>query len=98
MGTMKRFVTGHGGMVGSALVRATEAEGRADLVVRTRSELDLLNQQDVFDFLAAERPDEVVIAAAKVGGIHANETYPAEFIYENLVRSLGRSRCRNPVC
>ena len=85
MGTMKRFVTGHGGMVGSALVRATEAEGRADLVVRTRSELDLLNQQDVFDFLAAERPDEVVIAAAKVGGIHANDTYPAEFIYENLV-------------
>ena len=71
-------------MVGSALVRATETQGEADVLVRTRSELDLLNQRDVFEFLQDEKPDEVVIAAAKVGGIHANNTYPAEFIYENL--------------
>ena len=71
-------------MVGSALVRATEQRGDAELLVRTRAELNLLSQKEVFEFLAAERPDELFIAAAKVGGIHANETYPAEFIYENL--------------
>lgn len=71
-------------MVGSALVRATEERGGVDLLLRTRDELDLQNQKEVFDFLASERPDEVIIAAAKVGGIHANNTYPAEFIYENL--------------
>lgn len=81
-------------MVGSALVRASQPEGRGasakrgpegvELLLRTRSELDLLDQRAVFEFLADERPDEVIIAAAKVGGIHANDTYPAEFIYENL--------------
>jgi len=71
-------------MVGSALVRASEAQGGVDLLLRTREELDLLDQAAVFAFLERERPEEVVIAAAKVGGIHANNTYPAEFIYENL--------------
>jgi len=81
---MKRYIAGHRGMVGSALVRASEAQGGVDLLLRTREELDLLDQAAVFAFLERERPEEVVIAAAKVGGIHANNTYPAEFIYENL--------------
>jgi GDP-L-fucose synthase len=80
----KRYIAGHRGMVGSALVRASKEQGDTELLVRTRAELDLLNQQEVFDFLAAERPDEMIIAAAKVGGIHANNSYPAEFLYENL--------------
>jgi GDP-L-fucose synthase len=71
-------------MVGSALVREAEARGDCELMLRTRRELDLTDQQAVFETLAAEKPDRVVIAAAKVGGIHANDTYPAEFIYENL--------------
>lgn len=71
-------------MVGSALVRASEEQGGVELLLRTREELDLLDQAAVFAFLERERPEEVVIAAAKVGGIHANNTYPAEFIYENL--------------
>ena len=81
---VKRYIAGHRGMVGSELVRATEAQSEVDVLVRTRSELDLLNQKVVLEFLQDEKPDEVVIAAAKVGGIHANDTYPAEFIYENL--------------
>ena len=79
--TMKRLITGHRGMVGSALVRASRD---CEVVTRTREELDLGNQQHVHEFLAQERPDEVVVAAARVGGIHANDTYPAEFLYENL--------------
>ncbi len=82
---MKRiFIAGHRGMVGSALVREAGKRGGYETLTATRSELDLLNQQAVFDYLAQERPDTVVIAAAKVGGIHANSTYPADFIYENL--------------
>jgi len=77
----KLFIAGDRGMVGSALVRA--AAGYEVLTAR-RSELDLLDQRATFDWLAAQRPDVVVIAAAKVGGIHANATYPADFIYENL--------------
>ena len=80
----KTFITGHRGMVGSALVREAEKRGGHDVLTAGRDRLDLLNQQAVFDFLAAEKPDVVIVAAAKVGGIHANATYPADFIYENL--------------
>jgi GDP-L-fucose synthase len=78
------FISGHGGMVGSALVREAARRGGFDLLSVTRSELDLCDQRAVFDFLTKTRPDSVIIAAAKVGGIHANSTYPADFIYENL--------------
>ena len=71
-------------MVGSALVREAETLGGFQLITATRDQLDLCNQGAVFDFLANEKPDIVIIAAAKVGGIHANSTYPADFIYENL--------------
>jgi GDP-L-fucose synthase len=82
---MKVYVAGHRGMVGSAIVRALEKRGHKDIVTRTHAELDLADQQAVRDFYAREKPDHVVLAAAKVGGIHANNTYPAEFIYENLM-------------
>jgi GDP-L-fucose synthase len=84
-GRARVFVAGHRGMVGSAIVQRLEASGRYEIVTRTRSELDLTRQADVEAFLAAARVDHVVLAAAKVGGIHANDTYPAEFIHENLV-------------
>ena len=80
---MKTFISGHRGMVGSALVRKAESLGLETLTA-TRSELDLTSQPEVFAFLADHKPDTVIIAAAKVGGIHANSTYPADFIYENL--------------
>ena len=80
----KIFIAGHRGMVGSALVREAAKRGGFDVITATRSELDLCDQHAVFDYLAGERPDIVIIAAAKVGGIHANSTYPADFIYENL--------------
>ena len=79
------FVAGHAGMVGSAIVRALKARGTDDLITRKHSELDLTSQAAVRAFFEKERPDQVVLAAAKVGGIHANNTYPAEFIYENLM-------------
>jgi len=82
---MKVYVAGHRGMVGSAIVRALEARGERDIVTRTHAELDLADQQAVRAFFAKEKPGHVVLAAAKVGGIHANNTYPAEFIYENLM-------------
>ena len=78
------FVAGHRGMVGAAIVRALQADGYSDLVLRTRSELDLTDQSAVFDFFMVEQPAYVFLAAAKVGGIYANDTYPADFIYENL--------------
>jgi GDP-L-fucose synthase len=81
---MKIYVAGHIGLVGSAIVRAIESDGKHTWIGQTRSELDLLNRKAVFDFLAREKPDAVVIAAAKVGGIHANDTYPVEFLSENL--------------
>jgi nucleoside-diphosphate-sugar epimerase len=81
---MKIYVAGHRGMVGSAIVRTLAARG-VETLVRTRAELDLLDGSAVCRFLAAERPDAVVLAAAKVGGIHANNAYPADFIYENLM-------------
>jgi GDP-L-fucose synthase len=77
------FVTGHRGMVGSALVRSLQ--GKAQVLTATRQQLDLTRQADTEDWLATHRPDVVIIAAAKVGGIHANSTYPADFIYENLM-------------
>jgi GDP-L-fucose synthase len=80
----KLFISGHRGMVGSALVREANRRGGHDLITATRNELDLLDQRAVFDFLASRKPEIVVIAAAKVGGIHANATFPADFIYENL--------------
>jgi GDP-L-fucose synthase len=81
---MKIFIAGHNGMVGSALVRRLERESGVKLVLRSRRELDLISQAAVDAFFAAEKPDVAIVGAAKVGGIHANNTYPAEFIYENL--------------
>ena len=81
---MRAYVAGHRGMVGSAIARSLEADG-AEIVTATRSDLDLADQSAVRSFLARERPDTVIVAAAKVGGIHANNTLPAEFIYENLM-------------
>ena len=81
---MKYYVAGHRGMVGGAILRRLKAEG-AEVVTRTHAELDLTDQAAVRDFMTRERPDAVILAAAKVGGIHANNTYPAEFIYENLM-------------
>ena len=81
----KIYVAGHRGMVGSAIVRALEKQGQTNIVVRTSAELDLTNQQAVRAFFVAEQPDQVYLAAGKVGGIHANNTYPAAFIYENLM-------------
>lgn len=84
--TKKRiYVAGHRGMVGSAIVRALEQRGYTDIVTRTHAELDLLSQAQVEAFFASEKIDEVYLAAAKVGGIHANATYPADFIYQNLM-------------
>jgi GDP-L-fucose synthase len=80
----KLFISGHTGMVGGALVRRFEKEPGVTLVLRTRKELDLTDQAAVRAFYAAEKPDTVIVAAGKVGGIHANNTYPAEFIHENL--------------
>ena len=81
----KIYVAGHLGMVGSAIVTKLSQKGFLNIDVRTRAELDLSNQKDVHNFLKEESPDYVVIAAAKVGGIHANNHYPAEFIYQNLM-------------
>jgi GDP-L-fucose synthase len=81
----KIYVAGHRGMVGSAIVRNLEAEGFTNIVTRTHAELDLTNQAAVRDFFETEKLDQVYLAAAKVGGIHANNTYPAEFIYDNLM-------------
>jgi GDP-L-fucose synthase len=81
----KIYVAGHRGMVGSAIVRNLEAKGFTDIVTRTHAELDLTNQTAVKEFFAIEKPDQVYLAAAKVGGIYANNTFPAEFIYQNLM-------------
>ena len=79
------YVAGHRGMVGAAVVRQLRACGHQNLLVRTRDELDLIYQADVDQFFAEHRPDVVVFAAAKVGGIHANSSFPGEFLYQNLV-------------
>ena len=81
----KIYIAGHNGMVGSAIVRNLRKKGFANIITRSSSELDLTNQHDTYSFLQKERPDYVVISAAKVGGIYANNSYPAEFIYQNLM-------------
>lgn len=80
----KIYIAGHRGLVGSALVRQLKARGYTSLITRTHAELDLTDQAAVYDFFAREKPEYVFLAAAKVGGIHANNTYPAEFIHRNL--------------
>ena len=86
--TPKIYVAGHSGMVGSAIVRKLQADGFNNIVARTHAELDLTNQDAVNAFFKEERPDQVYLAAAKVGGIYANHTYPAEFIYQNLMMEV----------
>jgi GDP-L-fucose synthase len=81
---MKIHIAGHQGMVGAALVRRLSGQAGVTLLLRTRHELDLKDAKACADFYAAERPDVVIVAAAKVGGIHANNTYPAEFLFDNL--------------
>ena len=81
----KIYVAGHRGMVGSAIVRTLQQQGQTNFLTKTHAELDLTNQAAVQAFFAQERPTQVYLAAAKVGGIHANNTYPAEFIYRNLM-------------
>jgi GDP-L-fucose synthase len=81
----KIYVAGHSGLVGSALVRELKKEGYNNLLLRTHDELDLTNQVQVQDFFKKEKPNIVILAAAKVGGIHANNTYPADFMYQNLM-------------
>ena len=81
----KIYIAGHRGLVGSALVRKFQELGCDNLILKTRSELNLLNQQEVADFFAVEKPEYVFLAAAKVGGIGANSTYPADFVYENMM-------------
>ncbi len=83
--TKRIFIAGHNGMVGSALVRLLAQDSNTEIITRTRAQLDLISQQAVADFFADEQVDEVYLGAAKVGGIHANDNYPAEFIYENLM-------------
>jgi GDP-L-fucose synthase len=84
-GAPKIYIAGHRGMVGAAIVRKLENDGVSNVITRTHAELDLTDQRAVRTFFQDERPDQVFLAAAKVGGIHANNTYPAEFIYENLM-------------
>ncbi len=81
----KIYVAGHSGMVGSAIVRILQEQGFRNIVCRAHEELDLINQHEVRSFFEKERPDQVYLAAARVGGIYANNSYPAEFIYQNLM-------------
>ena len=82
---IKIYVAGHKGMVGSSIVRVLKSNGYKNILLRSRSDLNLTNQSEVNFFFQREKPDQVYLAAAKVGGIHANYTYPAEFIYQNLM-------------
>jgi|TARA_B100001964_G_scaffold120546_1_gene133906 GDP-L-fucose synthase len=81
----KIYIAGHRGLVGSAIVRQLKARGFTNLIMRTHKELNLTNQAQVQSFFKQEKPDYVILAAAKVGGIHANNTYPADFIYQNMM-------------
>lgn len=85
MASKKIYLAGHRGMVGSAILRQLQAAGHDNVVTRTHAELDLTDQAAVRTFLQTEKPDQIILAAAKVGGIHANNEYPAEFIYQNLM-------------
>ncbi len=80
----KIYIAGHRGLIGSAIVRRLQSDGYKNLILKTHNELDLLDQQAVINFFASEKPEYVFLAAAKVGGVSANNTYPAQFIYENL--------------
>ena len=82
---MKIYLAGHKGMVGGAILRRLQAQAGDEIIVRTSSELDLTDQAAVRAFFEAERPEAVIFAAAKVGGVHANNNFPAQFIYENLM-------------
>ena len=82
---MKLFLAGHNGMVGRSIHKILKDEFEYEIITESRSNLDLTNQKEVKDFLTIKKPDAVIIAAAKVGGIHANNTYPANFIYENIM-------------
>lgn len=95
----KIYVAGHRGMVGSAIIRTLKSQGQTNIVTRTHAELDLTDQAAVRAFFETETPDQVYLAAAKVGGIHANNTYPAEFIYQNLMieANIIDAACRNGV-
>lgn len=99
--TDRIYVAGHRGMVGSAIVRQLQSQGFSNIICKTHAELDLCCQADVLSFMKTEKPDYVVLAAAKVGGIHANNTYPAEFIYQNLmieanvINAAYQSGCQN---
>ena len=84
----KIYVAGHRGMVGSAIVRELKRQGYENIITRTHAELDLVNQKAVDDFFAAERPEYVFLAAAKVGGIEANASHPADFIYQNMMLEM----------
>ena len=81
----KIYIAGHNGMVGSSIIRVLKSKGYTNLIFRERSELDLTDQASVKDFFSKEKPDEVYLSAARVGGIQANNTYPAEFLYQNLM-------------
>ena len=81
----KIYIAGHKGLVGSAIVRQLEERGFTNLLVRSHTQLDLTNQAMVQSFFAEEKPDFVILAASKVGGIYANNCYPAEFIYQNIM-------------
>ena len=84
----KIYIAGHKGLVGSSILRNLEGQGYKNIIFRSRSELELTNQKAVLNFFKTEKPDQVYMAAAKVGGIHANNSYPAEFIYDNLMVEL----------
>ncbi|SVD56398.1 uncharacterized protein METZ01_LOCUS409252, partial [marine metagenome] len=81
----KIFIAGHNGLVGSAILRQLKIRGFKNLLIRSHDDLELTNQALVLDFFKNEKPDYVILAAAKVGGIHANSTYPADFIYDNIM-------------
>ena len=82
----KIFVAGHKGLVGSAIIRELKKLGYSNILVRSHAELDLTNQSEVKLFFEKEKPNEIYLAAAKVGGIHANNSFPAEFIYQNILK------------
>ncbi|SMN01460.1 GDP-L-fucose synthetase [uncultured Candidatus Thioglobus sp.] len=89
----KIYIAGHRGLVGSAIIRQLKSRGFDNLITRTHSQLDLINQAQVQDFFAQEKPDYVILAAAKVGGIHANNVYPADFIYQNMMIEANIIHC-----
>ena len=91
----KIYLAGHRGLVGSAILKKLQEKGYSNIVVRTHAELDLTRQADVEDFFRDEKPEIVILAAAKVGGIGANSQYPADFIYENLAIALNPGFPRN---